>query len=218
MALRLCAVFLLALAIRGQVRVVGRDFSREKEAALGAGIAADIRETKTPIESAIVQQYIERIGRRLSAQLPDFPHPFTFGVIAPDNISYREAMAIPGGYVFIPAHLILAARDEMEIAKIMAHAMAHLSERHFMMRVANTASIPLIFMGGWMGYGGYAVPRGLQSEHQRWEAEADAIAVKVTTAAGFDASSADLAPVQDELRRLTMPRPKRPPSLLRPNQ
>jgi len=44
--------------------------------------------------------------------------------------STEEAVAVPGGYLFIPANLFLAAGDEAEFAGMLAHSMAHIVARH----------------------------------------------------------------------------------------
>ena len=67
-------------------------------------------------------------------------------------------MALPGGFFFVNSGLILKADNESELAGVMAHEIAHIAARHGTRQatrgqVINLASIPLIFMGGWTGYG-----------------------------------------------------------------
>src|SRR5260370_31755490 len=105
-----------------------------------------------------------------------------------------EPLSLPGGYIFVSSRLILTARNDAEFAGMLAHAMAHVAERHWSRQatrgeVANAASIPVIFMGGWisMGEGEESlVPIAFRSTQRRLEAEADVLAVKMISGAGYD--------------------------------
>ena len=101
-------------------------YSKEKEASIGASLAADVRKNTTIIESAALSQYVERLGRKLAAVLPDSGIDYTF-IVVEKNLggSTHEPLALPGGYIFIPAELFLAARSESEFASMLAHAVAH---------------------------------------------------------------------------------------------
>ena len=63
----------------------------------------------------------------------------------------------PGGFFFVNSGLILKADNEAELAGVMAREIAHVAARHGTRQatrgnIANYASLPLIFMGGWTGY------------------------------------------------------------------
>jgi predicted Zn-dependent protease len=99
------------------------------------------------------------MGARLVRALPK-PSPFTshFELTTDSSGTFLKPASLPGGYVFVPAGLILAAKDEAEFAGTLAHAMAHIAARHFTRQAARSqtaqsATIPLIFWGGWVGYG-----------------------------------------------------------------
>lgn len=105
-------------------------YSLEKEAALGKQLAADYRQKVSVLESPAAQDYLDRLGQRIAAQLPEPKWTFSFALMAGDEGgSTREPTALPAGYVFVPAGLVLAARDEGEFAGMMAHAMAHITAR-----------------------------------------------------------------------------------------
>jgi predicted Zn-dependent protease len=163
-------------------------YSAEKEAALGAQLAKQFRQDTHALDSDAVQKYVVRIGGTLSAQT------FTFTVIA-DGIggSTHEVTAFPGGYLFVPASLLVAAHDEAEFAGMLAHAMAHVMERHGLrgsgdQPIVNYGSIPLVFLGGWdSGYHiGAGVPLGFLKALRERELEADRDAVRLMHAAGYD--------------------------------
>src|SRR5436190_10019981 len=132
-------------------------YSLEKEAALGRQLAAEFRQRTTPIDSPSVQTYVDRLGQRLVAQVPDAKFPFKFAVVADDSCpTIHEPTALPGAYVFVPAALFLAAQDEGEFAGVLAHAIEYIAQRHRTRQatrrtMTNNTSPPLIFMGGWAG-------------------------------------------------------------------
>jgi predicted Zn-dependent protease len=172
----------------------GVNFYRpEKEAALGKQLAAELRERTTPIENHVVQQFVDHLGRKLAVHVPYANGHFTFSVVAEDPCPVvHEPVALPGGYVFVPAALFLAAQDEADFAGMLAHAMAHIAERHGTRQatrgqVINYASVPLVFMGGWAGCAsGAAVPLGFLKFQQNFERQADFLAVQAMARAGFD--------------------------------
>ncbi|MFN0172497.1 MAG: M48 family metalloprotease [Bryobacteraceae bacterium] len=167
--------------------------SLEEEAALGKQVAAHFRQRTKPIDSPNVQNYLERLGKRIAAQMPHARLPFTFSVIADDPcITTHEPAALLGGYVFVPAALFAAAQDEAEFAGMLAHAMGHIAQRHGTGQatrgtIINYGCIPLIFMGGWTGRSvGHSAPLGLVAIERSAELEADLLAVQTMARAGFD--------------------------------
>jgi len=193
-------IILAALTGSAQDRQTGQGvnfYSLEKESALGANLAAEILRRETPIDIVAVRDLVNSIGSRLSAQIPAAPFPYTFTVIAADlNNSTHEPLALPGGHIFVSAELILAAQDEAELAGMLAHAMVHISERHYTRlatrtELADQSAIPLVFMGGWAGYaarqaGGVLVPQAMLKFHRDLETQADVLAITITSGAGFD--------------------------------
>lgn len=174
-------------------------YSAQKESQLGASLAVEVRRQSTPIDSAVVRDFVNRIGARLAAQIPAAPFPYTFEVIAGDlSNATHEPLSIPGGYIFVPAKLILTANDEAEFAGMLAHSMAHVSERHATReatrgQIANTATIPMIFMGGWTGYGSrqsnVLIPVAMLQFYRSAETEADTLAIATAARAGYDPSA-----------------------------
>jgi len=198
MRLRPSIVLLATLAVSAQERQVGQGvnfYSRGKEAALGAQLAQEVRQRTTPLDSVVVRDFLEQIGRKLAAQLPA-GISYTFTAIADDMSGpTHEPLSVPGGYIFVSASLILTSQNEAECVGMLAHAMAHVAARHGTRQltraeVVHMASIPLVFVGGWTGMGaggnGQAVPISFLSFQRGYEAEADVLAVKMTSGAGYD--------------------------------
>ncbi len=196
MLCRSLVIVLAAVALGAQERHLGQGvnfYSKAKEDALGKVLAEDLSRQTTKLDNPEVQAYVERVGRQLAAHLPDTSWTFSFTVIADDRGGpTHEPFSLPGGYIFVPAGLILGAHDEAEFAGMIAHAMIHVAARHGTRQatrgeIANLATIPLIFMGGWAGDpNGTLVPVGFRRFQRANEIEADRVAVPTMAAAGYD--------------------------------
>jgi len=164
-------------------------YSRQKEAALGAQLAQYLRRTATVVNNAAALSYVEQMGVKLAAQLPEPRFPYTFALIAGGNGEVlKEPVALPGGYVFVPASLFLTAQDDGEFAGILAHAMAHVAERHgtraaTMNTLSSMAGTPVRANGA----SPMLIPASYIEFSRPFEQEADGLAVKMVSAAGYDA-------------------------------
>jgi len=169
-------------------------YSHAKEAALGAELAREALRSWTPLDSAPVSVWLNELGQRLAAQLPPGGFPFEFTAVRDDiGGATHEPAIFPGGYVFVPAGLLLEARSEAEFAGMLAHATAHVAERHQVRMAAQgaraeDASLPLVFVGGWTGDAG-AMPRAIAARRQEFEIEADRLAVRMIAGAGYPAAA-----------------------------
>jgi beta-barrel assembly-enhancing protease len=167
-------------------------YSVEKESALGKRLAAEFREHTTAIASPSVQLYIENLGQELASQMPKTAFSFTFRVVAEDPCpTIHEPAPLPGGYVFVPAALFLAAQDEAEFAGMLAHAMAHVVEHHGTQqatpgKLMQFASIPVDFNRGIGCASGLAVPVRFLEFQRTLENEADLLAVQTMALTEFD--------------------------------
>ena len=92
-------------------------------------------------QDAEIQQYIQSVGRQLAAN-SDLPSsPFHFFVVLDKQIN---AFAGPGGYIGINSGLLLLTESESELASVMAHEIAHITQRHLYraFEAAKRLSIP----------------------------------------------------------------------------
>jgi predicted Zn-dependent protease len=164
-------------------------YSKEKEAAIGASLAADVRKDIAIVESAAVSQYVKQIGHKLSAVLPDSGIEYRFTLVAKNlGGSTNEPLALPGGYIFIPTNLFLAARSESEFAGMLAQAVAHVAARHgtrlaTRAQVADLEFLPAMYLNLSSLEGGDQRLRDLQ---RSFEIEADRMAVALMAGAGFE--------------------------------
>jgi predicted Zn-dependent protease len=190
-----CILFLTALTATAQTRQATPNFySREKETALGAAVAQQFLRTVTPLDDPAALDYVQRLGAQLAGTLPEPRFPYAFTLITTDeNNALHEPFSFPGGYIVVPASLFLASQDKAEFAGMLAHAMAHVQARHGT-RAATDAQLaklrtsPLIFTGGTAGLGPRpeVIPLSFAKFEPAYEEEADLIAVKMTSAAGYD--------------------------------
>ncbi len=165
-----------------------------KEAALGAQLANDIRAHTTAVDSPAVQSYVDVIGQKLAKQFPSDDVTYRFTVVT-DSLGGRthEPAALPGGYVFVSTSLLSEARDEAEFAGMLAHAVAHIADRDNVGKarggqVIHPASVPLVFLGGWNGVwaSDMAIPGPFVNAQRKYELEADQQAVRAMASAAYD--------------------------------
>lgn len=173
-------------------RGVGNWYSTDSEIRMGRQYAAEIEKSTKFITDPVVTEYVNRIGQNL-VKNSDAKVPFTIKVIDSDEIN---AMALPGGFFYVNSGLILNADEEAELAGVMAHEIAHVAAHHAARQMtranyAQLGTIPLIFIGGWTGYGIYeaaniGIPMTFLQFSREFEAQADFLGVQYMYRAGYD--------------------------------
>ena len=108
--------------------------SKSDEFRLGAMVAKEIRDQNGLIEDPEVSEYINDIGKRLASQSEMGGQYFHYFVIKDTSIN---AFAVTGGYVFINGGLILATSTESELAGVMGHETAHITQHHIARMLAD---------------------------------------------------------------------------------
>jgi len=166
------------------------------EIAIGKQAQAEVRKQTPGLKDAAVQAYISRIGRRLAAQARGARYPYSFSIA-----NYREinAFALPGGPVWVNRGAIEAAKNESQLAGVLAHEIAHISQRHSARQLSNAmvANLGLSLLGALLGNSGGAgaaniaaryVASGAFLEFSRDdEREADRVGAAIMARAGWDA-------------------------------
>jgi predicted Zn-dependent protease len=167
-------------------------YSIDREIAIGRDLARQVEETSALLTDPQITEYVNRIGQNL-VRNSDSRVPFTIKVLDNDEVN---AFALPGGFFYVDAGLILAADTEAELAAVMAHEIAHVAARHATknmtkQQIWNMASIPLMFIGGPAAYAiaevaSIAVPLGFLKFSRDAEREADMLGLQYDYAAGYD--------------------------------
>jgi beta-barrel assembly-enhancing protease len=114
-----------------------------QERKLGEGIMAQIRSDPAYLNDPEVTDYLNTLGYRLVANSPDPASPFEFFAISDNSIN---AFALPGGFVGVNSGLLLAAQSESELASVLAHEIAHVTQRHIARLIAAQQRIGLASM------------------------------------------------------------------------
>ncbi len=175
-------------------RGVGNWYSMEKQVEMGKQFAQQVESSAKMINDPVVTEYVNRLGQNL-VRNSDSQVPFTIKVIDSDDVN---AFALPGGFFYVNAGLILAADNEAELAGVMAHEIAHVAACHAAREqtrgaLANLASLPLIFvpmgLGAYYGIQGASsilVPAAFMKFSRNFEAQADYLGVQYLYKAGYD--------------------------------
>jgi beta-barrel assembly-enhancing protease len=125
-------------------------FSPQQDVEIGQQSAAAAEQQVPILRDRQIEQYVDSIGQRLAANAggPDFRYQFK--VV---NASDINAFALPGGYIYINRGIIENARNEGEVAGVLAHEIAHSALRHGTHQASKAygAQAGLQILGGLLG-------------------------------------------------------------------
>jgi predicted Zn-dependent protease len=170
---------------------------------IGLMIVRSLRESGQIVEDPEITEYLQSLGMRLASQAHEGAHRFTFFAVRDAGIN---AFALPGGFIGVNAGLVTATRSESELAGVLAHEIAHVTQRHIARSLQNAsranlasaaAILAAVLIGATTGLPSDAVlgtvtaAQGLAAQNQisftrSNESEADRVGIGILASAGFD--------------------------------
>src|SRR5688572_7822896 len=177
--------------------------SLDDEYRIGLQVVRQLRDQGQVLEDPEAAEYLQALGSRLVAQASgDSAQRFSFFFVRDDTIN---AFALPGGFIGVNYGLMLATRNEAQLAGVLAHEIAHVTQRHIARRIRSSgrqsigtmaAILAAILVGAATGssdatMGGIAMAQGAAMQQQinftrANENEADRVGMSFLAAAGFD--------------------------------
>lgn len=177
------------------------DFSPATERRIGEQIINEIRwKDAAYLDDPEIEDYVARLGRRLAAASQNPLQDFDFFVVRDSTLN---AFALPGGYIGVHTGLILAAESESELASVLGHEIAHVTQRHIAQLVGKQGQSSMLMLASLLvavlaarsnsQVSEAAIAAGqagaLQSQlgySRDFEREADRVGLQTLEAAGFD--------------------------------
>ncbi|MES1942026.1 peptidase M48 Ste24p [Salinisphaera sp. T5B8] len=112
--------------------------SPAEEDKIGRQVVAQLLARHLIIEDIQLREYLTRVGTRLAAHTDADASAFRF---YPIDSSQVNAFALPGGYIGVNAGLITETDNESELAGVMGHEMAHVTQRHIARQIESTSGM-----------------------------------------------------------------------------
>jgi len=202
-------------------------FTPLQERRLGESIMREIRADRSYYDDAEATDFISALGKRLASRSMESRQDFDFFLIRDPQIN---AFALPGGFIGVNTGLLLAAQAESELAGVMAHEIAHVTQRHIARMIAQqkqsaitslaTLAAALLLSRVSSQATEAAVAFGTASAIQNQlnftrdnEREADRVGLQILDQAGFDPRG--MAGFFERLQRATRAYDSSAPSYLR---
>jgi predicted Zn-dependent protease len=173
----------------------------EEEKKMGKKVFVEIEKEVNFMKDLTLQAFVEKLGYSILDQVGSTPFEFRFYVV---NGLDPNAFAIPGGYIFVTTGLLVLAENEQEVAGVLSHEIAHVTQRHISQLIErssrlNIASMAAILAAMLAGRGGAASQAGaamaaatagaLQLKYTReMETDADQNGLHYLIKAGYDPS------------------------------
>lgn len=143
--MKLTMMILLATSVGSCSTQAGQQVSRTaanvvlpppEEEQLGDQMAAEIEREMQIVEGTEVAEYVDTMGRNVVRVAGDIPEgiDFDFHVVKDDETI--NAFAIPGGHIYVTTGLLKEAENESEVTAVLAHEVAHVTQRHIAERLA----------------------------------------------------------------------------------
>lgn len=176
-------------------------FSRGQDVEMGQQASEEVEKQVPLIRDSQVTGYVSNLGKRLAAAAPNqsagVKYNWTFKVIDSSEIN---AFALPGGFIYVNRGAIEAARDEAQIAGVLAHEEGHVVMRHGTHQASEMvlAQAPLSILAGLLGESSglasqlaqlglsFGVNSILLRNSRSAESQADEVGTYILYRAGYD--------------------------------
>lgn len=139
-ALAACVFFLTAVLATPVAQAGFFSFDLKDERELGEKFNALIRARMPLIEDTEINDYVTGVVDKLVRAMPPQPFPFNVAIV---NNNAVNAFAGPAGYVFVFTGLMLHMEHESEMAGVLAHELAHVSQRHIAKRMGEIQALSI---------------------------------------------------------------------------
>jgi Zn-dependent protease with chaperone function len=197
------ALFVMPLQALAQTKISyhSNKFKIQDDVKLGRQAAAEVERQLPILRDEEATRYVESVGQRLvDAIPPQFQHPefhYYFKIVNARDIN---AFALPGGPMYVNRGMIEAARNEGEMAGVMAHELAHVALRHGTAQATKArkyqyGAVAGAILGAVIGGGlGQVVGQGSQLAigayflrySREYETEADILGAQIMANAHYD--------------------------------
>ena len=139
----LAVLFVVLIVFSGRL---ASGLTVKEEEDLSRQVMATILKYYPLIDDPVVVEYINALGNKLVAYLPEKLFQYHFYFVKTDSYN---AFATPAGYIFVNSGLLLAMEDEGELAGILAHEIAHVYCRHISQKIERSKKINMATLEAW---------------------------------------------------------------------
>lgn len=121
-----------------------REPTQAEEIEIGDGVAETLLGARPLLDDPELQRYVNTVGMwvALQSERPDLP--WHFGVNDSDHIN---AFAAPGGYIIVTRGMMKQLRNEAELAGVLGHEVAHVTQKHHLKALRKSAMVNLLGAG-----------------------------------------------------------------------
>jgi Zn-dependent protease with chaperone function len=197
------ALFTSVSFVLGQTKIVAPEnkYKIQEDVEAGREAAREVEKQLPILRDDGVDDYVERVGQRLVAAIPaEFQHRefrYEFDVV---NVSDLNAFALPGGPMYINRGMLQAAKNEGEVAGVLAHEISHVALRHGTAQAGKATKYQVGSILGQIagavlgGVAGQAISLGSQIGFsagfmrygREYERQADLLGAQMMARAGYD--------------------------------
>jgi Zn-dependent protease with chaperone function len=201
-SLTVFALFAMPLSVFAQTKISyhSNKYKISDDVKVGRQAAAEVEQQMPILNDGEITSYVSRVGNRLVSSIPqEFQHPefqYYFKVVNARDIN---AFALPGGPMYVNRGMIEAARNEGEMAGVMAHELSHVALRHGTAQASKaqkygTAAGILGILGQVIGgpagaaaqIAGQGVGVYFLKFSREYETEADILGAQIMARSGYD--------------------------------